>query len=475
MVSLGRGFLSFANIEIFTRSEGVERLVRILTGLILMLTLTFVQQAQAVTNVDNIRAWLAPDNIRLVFDLSSPVKHKVFMLDNPQRLVLDIEDTKLDLNVDALGLTKGPIQKVRTGKRGDGIRLVLDLDGEKISPKSFQLAPNDQYGNRLVLDLALPEAVAAQAETVAQKKQESNAGPLRDIVVAVDAGHGGEDPGALGPGGLREKNVVLSIAKEVARLIDAEPGYRAELIRGGDYYVSLRGRTLKARKINADLFVSIHADAAQNKSARGASVWVLSGRGASSEMGRWLAQKENGADLIGGVGSVSLEDKDDLLASVLLDMSMTASQSSSREVASRVHSNIAGFARMHKNHVEQAGFVVLKSPDIPSILVETGFISNPSEAANLKQSSYQKQMARAIVSGVKAHFWDRPPSHTHIAARKRAGETLAGSERSYRVAPGDTLSVIAMRNGVSLDQLRRANELRGDRIRVGQVLKIPAS
>ncbi|WP_341540380.1 N-acetylmuramoyl-L-alanine amidase [Marinobacterium mangrovicola] len=448
--------------------------MRILTGTVLMLTLAWAQLAQAVTNIDNIRAWQAPDNIRLVFDLNAPVTHKVFMLDNPQRLVLDIEDTKLDLNVDALGLAKGPIQKVRTGKRGDGIRLVLDLDGEQISPKSFQLAPNDQYGHRLVLDLALPEAEKAEKASVAEK-QEANTGPLRDIVVAVDAGHGGEDPGALGPGGLREKNVVLSIAKEVARLIDAEPGYRAELIRGGDYYVSLRGRTLKARKINADLFVSIHADAARNKSARGASVWVLSGRGASSEMGRWLAQKENGADLIGGVGSVSLEDKDDLLASVLLDMSMTASQSSSREVAKRVHSNIAGFARMHKNHVEQAGFVVLKSPDIPSILVETGFISNPGEAANLKKSSYQKQMARAIVGGVKAHFWDRPPSRTHIAARKRAGETLAGVESTYRVAPGDTLSVIAVRNGISLDQLRRANELRGDRIRVGQVLKIPAS
>ncbi len=448
--------------------------MRIFTGLILMFMLTWSQLAQAVTNVDNIRAWLAPDNIRLVFDLSSPVKHKVFMLDNPQRLVLDIEDTQLNLDVNALGLAKGPIQKVRTGKRGDGIRLVLDLDGEKISPKSFQLAPNDQYGHRLVLDLALPEA--AEAQSVAQKQEtKNNTGPLRDIVVAVDAGHGGEDPGASGPGRLREKDVVLSIAKEVARLIDAEPGYRAELTRGGDYYVSLRGRTLKARKMNADLFVSIHADAARDKRARGASVWVLSGRGATSEMGRWLAQKENGADLIGGVGSVSLEDKDELLASVLLDMSMTASQSSSREVASRVHRNIAGFARMHKDHVEQAGFVVLKSPDIPSILVETGFISNPSEAAKLKQTGYQKQMARAIVAGVKAHFWDRPPSRTHIAARKRAGETLARSESTYKVAPGDTLSVIAVRNGISLDQLRRANELRGDRIRVGQVLKIPAS
>jgi N-acetylmuramoyl-L-alanine amidase len=449
----------------------VKGRVRNLKGLALLLTLLASQWVQAASNIENIRAWLAPDNIRLVFDLSSSVKHNVFMLDNPRRLVLDIEDAQLGVDVAALGLNKGPIDQVRTGSRGDGIRLVLDLNSD-VSPKSFQLDPNDQYGHRLVLDLAME---VADARKPVQQPRALESGPLRDIVIAVDAGHGGEDPGALGPGRLKEKDVVLAIAKEVARLINAEPGYRAELIRSGDYYVSLRGRTLKARKLNADLFVSIHADAARDKRARGASVWVLSGRGATSEMGRWLAQRENGADLIGGVGSVSLEDKDDLLASVLLDMSMTASQSSSREVAKRVHANIADFARMHKPYVEQAGFVVLKSPDIPSILVETGFISNPSEAEKLRNRSYQKRMAQAVVQGIKAHFWERPPAMTHIAAKKRAGATLASAERTYKVAPGDTLSVIAVRNGVSLDSLREANGIRGDRIRVGQVLRIPAS
>lgn len=443
--------------------------MRILKGLLLLLLLAS-QGVLAASSIENIRAWLAPDNIRLVFDLSSSVNHNVFMLDNPRRLVLDIEDAQLGVDVAKLGLNKGPIDRVRTGARGSGIRLVLDLNTE-VTPKSFQLDPNDQYGHRLVLDLGMepPDSPPkAQPQTV-------DNGPLRDIVIAVDAGHGGEDPGALGPGKIREKNVVLAIAKEVARLINAEPGYRAELIRSGDYYVSLRGRTLKARKLNADLFVSIHADAARDKRARGASVWVLSGRGASSEMGRWLAQRENGADLIGGVGSVSLGDKDDVLASVLLDMSMTASQSSSREVANRVHANIAQFARMHKPYVEQAGFVVLKSPDIPSILVETGFISNPSEAKKLSNRSYQKQMAQAVVQGIKAHFWERPPARTHIAMQKRGGTALAAAERTYKVAPGDTLSVIAVRNGVSLDALRAANGISGDRIRVGQVLRIPAS
>ncbi|MBR9883249.1 MAG: AMIN domain-containing protein, partial [Oceanospirillales bacterium] len=290
------------------------RPVRVLIRFALLLTAMCGWTVQAATNVENIRVWLAPDNVRLVFDLSAPVEHNLFMLDNPRRLVLDIKDTRLGVDVDKLGLAKGPISSVRTGDRDGGIRLVLDLKSD-VSPKSFQLKPNDQYGNRLVLDLDTGEEPAAP--TVAQPQPHPK-GPLRDIVVAVDAGHGGEDPGALGPGRIREKNVVLAIAKEVARLIDAEPGYRAELIRSGDYYVSLRGRTQKARKINADLFVSIHADAARDKRARGASVWVLSGRGATSEMGRWLARKENSADLIGGVGSVSLEDKDDVLASVLL-------------------------------------------------------------------------------------------------------------------------------------------------------------
>ncbi|GGC11529.1 N-acetylmuramoyl-L-alanine amidase [Marinobacterium zhoushanense] len=449
-------------------------LVRILTRFALLLMLVSSALAQASTNIENIRVWLAPDNVRLVFDLSAPVDHNLFMLDNPRRLVLDVKDTRLGVDVAKLGLTKGPIAGVRTGRRDEGVRLVLDLSAD-VSPKSFQLKPNDQYGHRLVLDLETGEQPVAAAVSQPKASAPSTLGPLRDIVVAVDAGHGGEDPGALGPGRIREKNVVLEIAKEVARLIDAEPGYRAELVRSGDYYVSLRGRTLKARKINADLFVSIHADAARDKRARGASVWVLSGRGATSEMGRWLASKENSADLIGGVGSVSLEDKDEVLASVLLDMSMTASQSSSREVAKRVHDNIAGFARMHKPYVEQAGFVVLKSPDIPSILVETGFISNPQEAEKLSSSSYQKQMARAIAQGVKAHFWERPPAMTRVAELKRSGAVIAAAERTYKVAPGDTLSVIAVRNGVSLDDLRKANELRGDRIRVGQVLRIPAS
>lgn len=436
----------------------------------LLLILLLAPFAQAAQEVQNVRAWLAPDNTRLVFDLSGPVEHKLFTLSGPDRVVIDIDKAKMQASLDRLGLEESPVSQIRHSARGDGIRIVLDLKSE-VRPRSFDLKPNDQYGHRLVVDLAMREE-AVVTKTVVPVPGESS---KRDIVVVIDAGHGGEDPGAIGPGGVREKDVVLKIAQELKRLIDAEKGYRAVLTRTGDYYVSLRGRTGKARQSNADLFVSVHADAFKDPRARGASVWVLSPRGATSEMGRWLAQRENSADLIGGVGSLSLGDKDDVLASVLLDMSMNASRKDSHQVASRIHGNMASFARMHKKHVEQAGFVVLKSPDIPSILVETGFISNPEEARLLKTDSYRKRMAQAIFRGITGHFWEKPPTGTYVAWAKQSGTQLAGGgERLYKVVSGDTLSIIAQRNGVSLQRLRQANQLSGDSIRIGQVLRIPA-
>ncbi|MBA4503514.1 N-acetylmuramoyl-L-alanine amidase [Marinobacterium marinum] len=439
---------------------------QLLTLVLCCLLATSLQAAQEIRNV---RAWLAPDNTRLVFDLSGPVEHKLFTLSDPGRVVIDIDKVSLKASLDKLGLEKSPVSAIRHSTRGDGLRIVLDLK-DKVRPKSFDLKPNDQYGHRLVVDLEMREQ-AVVTKTVVPVPGESG---KRDIVVMIDAGHGGEDPGAIGPGGVREKDVVLAIAKKLKARIDAHQGYRAVMTRTGDYYISLRGRTGKARNSNADLFVSVHADAFKNPRARGASVWVLSGRGASSEMGRWLAQRENSADLIGGVGSLSLDDKDDVLASVLLDMSMNASRKDSHQVASRIHGNMERFARMHKKHVEQAGFVVLKSPDIPSILVETGFISNPQEARKLRTASYQNKMAEAIYRGIVDHFWEKPPAATYVAWQKQSGKAPAGGERLYKVVSGDTLSVIAQRNGVSLQQLRTANKLRGDRIRVGQVLRIPA-
>lgn len=433
-------------------------------------------QAAFAAEVRNVRLWIAPDHARLVFDLSGAVDHKLFTLQKPDRIVLDINSANITTDFNSLDLAKSPLSKLRSGPRNKGkdLRIVLDLK-ESVTPKSFALKPNDKYGHRLVVDLYRKKAEVAVTKSAIATADKPDT--LRDVIIAIDAGHGGEDPGAIGPGRVKEKTVVLGIARELKALLQKEKGFTPKLTRDGDYYISLRNRTERARKHNADLFVSIHADGFKDKRARGASVWVLSPRGASSEMGRWLAKKENSADLIGGVGSVSLEDKDDVLAKVLLDMSMTASRSDSREIASSIHRNMSKFARMHKKRVEQAGFVVLKSPDIPSILVETGFITNPDEANKLKSRAYQRKMAQAIFAGIKAHFSNKPPALTWLAWQKNGGKRSSASATTrYKVVRGDTLSVIASRNGVSLVALRKANGLKNaDHIRIGQVLKIPAS
>jgi N-acetylmuramoyl-L-alanine amidase len=287
-------------------------------------------------------------------------------------------------------------------------------------------------------------------------------------VVAIDAGHGGEDPGASGPNKLREKTVVLAIAKRLKKKLEASPNYRPVMIRSGDYYVSLKGRRELARKHQADLFVSIHADAFTHPSANGASVYALSTRGASSTAAQFLADKENAADLVGGV---AVSEMDDVLAGVLTDLSMTATLDSSLSVGKEVLEEMGGFARLHKKQVEQAAFSVLKSPDIPSILVETGFISNPKEAKSLNSVGYQEKMASAIYRGVDRWFEVYPPPGTLFARRSDS----SGTVRTVTVARGDTLSEIARRYDVSVRDLRSMNSLSSSTIRVGQVLKLPES
>ncbi|MBT3410195.1 MAG: AMIN domain-containing protein [Halieaceae bacterium] len=413
-------------------------------------------------DVHEVRLWRAPDHTRVVFDLTGPAEHKIFVLQNPTRIVLDVQDTRLKTNLSDLTLTDTPIRQVRSAARdGDDLRIVMDMSAS-VDPRSFSLKANQQAGDRLVVDLYDKTATAAKPAVRKTATQDSK----RNIIIAIDAGHGGEDPGALGPGRRREKDVVLAIAREVNALFKADVGFTPTLIRSGDYYVSLKGRRDLARKRQADLFVSIHADAFKRKEANGASVYALSTRGATSTAARYLAQRENAADLVGGV---SLSDKDDMLAGVLADLSMTSTLDTSLQVGAQVLRNVDNVARLHKKNVEQAGFAVLKSPDIPSILVETGFISNPTEAKRLATSSYQKKMARAIHSGIKSYLLAHPPSGTLVAWNKAQGGT------QYTIARGDTLSGIAQRFNVSLSTLKSTNGISGSTIRIGQKLTIPAT
>jgi N-acetylmuramoyl-L-alanine amidase len=427
-------------------------------GLILGL---LASTAQAV-EVHAVRLWRAPDHTRLVFDLSGPAEHKLIILENPSRIVLDVENAALKANLDTLKLSDTPVSRIRSGVReGDDLRLVLDMSAT-VAPRSFALKSNEQSGDRLVLDLYDKKAGSSSATVKKSVSQSSK----RNIVIAIDAGHGGEDPGASGPGRLREKNVVLAIAKELHNLFRADAGFEPTLIRSGDYYISLKGRRDLARKKQADLFVSIHADAFKRKEAKGASVYALSTSGATSTAARYLAQRENSADLVGGV---SLADKDDVLAGVLADLSMTSTLDTSLKLGGGVLQRMDTIATLHKKRVEQAGFAVLKSPDIPSILVETGFISNPTEAKKLATSTYQKQMAWQIHRGIKEWFLTHPPSGTLVAWQNQAGGT------QYTIASGDTLSGIAQRFDVSLTALKSRNGLSSTRILVGQKLIIPTT
>ena len=432
----------------------------------LMVVLAGASQALAAA-IEGVRLWRAPDHTRLVFDLSGPVEHKIFPLSNPDRLVIDIPSANIKNGFASLDLSKTPIEKIRSGKHNQqDLRVVLDMK-EAVNPRSFVLKKNEQYGDRLVVDLY---DRATETEKTIEDVAEN---PRRNIVIAIDAGHGGEDPGALGPNRIREKKVVLAISRELKKLIDNSTGFKATLIRDGDYYIPLRKRTDVARSRRADLFISIHADAFSMPQANGASVFALSRRGATSETASYLAQRENRADLIGGAGSVSLGDKDKMLASVLLDLSMTATLSSSLEVGAEVLKEIGGVARLHKKRVEQAGFIVLKSPDIPSILVETGFISNPKEARRLNDRNYQRKMARAIFTGVKRYFTTNPPAGTLLAALAEEGGSK--NTKEHIIQRGDTLSAIALRYNVTVKELLRHNSLKSTRIKVGQRLRIPTT
>lgn len=433
------------------------RLLRFALALVVpMVALAAAQAAE----IKALRVWAGPEYTRAVFDVSGPLDYRLFDLNDPDRLVLDLKSSTFSSAYDAAE-AKGLLKAVRSGKQGkDDLRVVFDL-GEGVRPKSFLLPPAEKFGYRLVLDL-YPKTRAEPVKTVEKLLPP---GTSRNVVVTVDAGHGGDDPGSIGATGTYEKVITLAVARELKRVIDREPGMSAILTRDSDFFIPHKERYQKARDAKADLFVSIHADAFTKSEARGSSVWVLSPRGATSEAARWLADSENRADLVGGV---SLDTRDDTLAAVLLDLSQGATMEASNAVANQVHAAMRRVGPTHKNHVERANFIVLRSPDVPSILVETAFISNPAEERRLNNPAERTKLAEAILDGIRNYFRSTPPPGTWFAL-----ESNRAKASRHVVARGESLSVIAARHGTSVTALRSANKLARDSVRVGDVLEIP--
>ena len=393
----------------------------------------FFPLAARAASVASARLWPAEEYTRLIIESQTPIAHQVMSMKSPPRIVLDLQDVEVNAPLAQLPRLVSPndpyIAAIRMSMFRPGVlRIVLDLKSE-VNPQLFGLKPIADYGYRVVLDLypltppdplmALlegrrePDAWALEPPTAPASPPSAErtppsppSGPKRPIIVAIDPGHGGEDPGAIGKRGTYEKDVTLSIARKLKALIDEDPGMRAMLTRDDDYFVPLRARVQKARRVQADLFISIHADAYREANARGSSVFALSEHGATSAAARWLAQKENESDLIGGV---NLDSKDPVLARTLLDLSQTAQINDSLKVGRQVLQGIASQNTLHKATVEQAGFAVLKAPDIPSILIETAFISNPDEEKMLRNERYQQRFAEAIAIGVRRYFARNPP------------------------------------------------------------------
>jgi len=368
----------------------------------------------SATQIRNVRLWRSDDKLRLVFDLSGPVRYKTFSMSAPERLIIDLSGAGLSGDFSQLALADTAIRAIRSGHFGQGdTRIVLDLNNPVLF-NSFLLAPQDGQGNRLVLDLV--NAKPASKPAIVPRETPSNqAHPKRDIVVVVDPGHGGKDPGAVGAKGEREKDVVLSIAQLLAKRLKKEKGFDVKLVRNDDFFVPLRKRVDIARQHKADMFISVHADAAPRLTASGASVYCLSKGGATSATARFMAQRENGADLLGATSLLNLKNKDPMLAGVILDMSMNATIAASLQLGSTVLGSLAGITTLHQKRVEQAGFAVLKSPDVPSILVETGFISNARDSQRLVTPRHQQAVADGLFEGLQRYFQKNPPVDSYIA------------------------------------------------------------
>lgn len=424
--------------------------------LLLLLLALFSVAGVAANQVQGVRIWPSPDNTRVVFDLSGAPEHKYFTLDKPDRLVIDLSNIKGGSNLPAVSGESPLIKAIRSSGDANSMRIVLDLT-KSAKANVFALSPTPPYGHRLVVDL--PD------DQPAQNVPPPAIRAARDIVIAIDAGHGGEDPGSIGPSGFYEKNITLPVARQLAQLIDRQPGMKAMMVRTNDYYIHVNRRTEIARGQQADLLVSIHADAFTTPQPRGASVWVLSLRRATTEVGRMLEQTERHSELLGGVAEIIKDSANErYLAQTVLDLSMNHSMVTAYQVAGEVLQELGKVAHLHKKEPQAASFGVLKAPDIPSILVEIGFISNPQDEKLMRSSAHQAKLAQSLFTALKRHFEKSPPADS-LFAQQRA--------REHRVSAGESLSLLAQRYNVSIDELRNLNQLTTDSIRVGQTLRIP--
>lgn len=416
--------------------------------------------ATPLTSLERVRVTQSSSRTRFVFDANHLIRYRKFQLANPARLIIDIDHAKVGGSLHFPLSSRNPVKRIRVAPQSNGdLRMVLDLKYLS-SLKTFTLKSAHGKPYRLVVDFL---AKAVPINVVEARK------PRHDVIIVIDPGHGGKDPGATGPRGTHEKTIVLAISKKLRAIIDRQPGFRAVLTRNRDRYIPLRQRMALARKDKADMFVAIHADAYRNRQARGASVYALSGRGATSEAARWLAKRENESELMGGV---QLSDKGNVLKSVLINLSQTATIRASLMIGGQMIHFLARIAYLHHSRMEQAAFVVLKSPDIPSLLVETGFLSNPSEERRLRSTAYQQRIALAIAKGVRNYFTHRPPRNTWLEYWR---DHPRKSNQEYIVHHGDTLTGIAQRYQISLNEIKALNHLRSVNLRVGQVLSIPKS
>lgn len=429
--------------------------------LLLILIICLVNfTAYATNSIDGIRVWPAPENTRIVFDLKQKPDYSYFSLHKPERLVIDFLNSKNIVALKNLTNNDKRIDKIRTSKakKSGATRLVLEL-ADNYQPTVFALAPAGQYGHRLVIDLY--DKTPNKPRNKVQLRQQNQ---KRDIIIGIDAGHGGEDPGSIGPKGTYEKRVTLAIAKKLKKVIDNEKGMKAVLTRTGDYYISVGGRSQIARKKSVDLLVSIHADAFHTSKPNGASVWVVSNKRVESELAKWLGNRSKNSELLGGGGQVIKNTPDDNLAKTLADMNKEYSLDVSHAVAKNLVGELKRVTKLHKKRPQSGNFGVLKASDIPSILVETGFISNHQEERNLTSKAHQQKLAHAMHKGIKNYFLEHPLTGTYFASI---------GYRKHKVSNGESLSVLAKRYNVSISSLKTVNNLNSNMVRIGQTLKIP--